>query len=117
MLSWCLIPSKSDAKLASRSSSNRPWSGTRFLDCRIISIPEGTSSFFSGSHSTGTMDFWWLSAKMSSSLQALDSKKAGESKGITPAPVSYTHLRAHETPEHLVCRLLLEKKKKRGRRK
>ena len=25
--------------------------------------------------------------------------------------VSYTHLRAHETPEHLVCRLLLEKKK------
>src|SRR5674536_375850 len=27
-------------------------------------------------------------------------------------PVSYTHLRAHETPEHLVCRLLLDKKKK-----
>ena len=27
-------------------------------------------------------------------------------------PVSYTHLRAHETPEQLVCRLLLEKKKK-----
>src|SRR5678816_1930337 len=27
-----------------------------------------------------------------------------------PIPVSYTHLRAHETPEHLVCRLLLEKK-------
>src|SRR5678815_2363984 len=29
-----------------------------------------------------------------------------------PKAVSYTHLRAHETPEHLVCRLLLEKKKK-----
>src|SRR5678815_2061577 len=32
---------------------------------------------------------------------------------MTPSiavPVSYTHLRAHETPEHLVCRLLLEKK-------
>ena len=25
--------------------------------------------------------------------------------------VSYTHLRAHETLRHLVCRLLLEKKK------
>ena len=25
-------------------------------------------------------------------------------------PVSYTHLRAHETREDLVCRLLLEKK-------
>ena len=35
-------------------------------------------------------------------------------KGITGnsiGSVSYTHLRAHETPEHLVCRLLLEKKK------
>ena len=26
-------------------------------------------------------------------------------------PVSYTHLRAHETEAELVCRLLLEKKK------
>ena len=32
---------------------------------------------------------------------------------IDDLPVSYTHLRAHETPEHLVCRLLLEKKKRR----
>ena len=30
---------------------------------------------------------------------------------VTATAVSYTHLRAHETPEHLVCRLLLEKKK------
>ena len=30
--------------------------------------------------------------------------------GLTP--VSYTHLRAHETDSYLVCRLLLEKKKK-----
>src|SRR5678816_4005497 len=29
---------------------------------------------------------------------------------LNSTPVSYTHLRAHETPEHLVCRLLLEKK-------
>ena len=28
-------------------------------------------------------------------------------------PVSYTHLRAHETESYLVCRLLLEKKKKK----
>ena len=30
--------------------------------------------------------------------------------------VSYTHLRAHETPEHLVCRLLLEKKNQKKTR-
>src|SRR5665647_3681113 len=31
---------------------------------------------------------------------------------LTRHPVSYTHLRAHETDSYLVCRLLLEKKKK-----
>ena len=33
---------------------------------------------------------------------------------ITYASVSYTHLRAHETVLDLVCRLLLEKKKRPG---
>eukprot|EP00826_Nyctotherus_ovalis_P047424 TRINITY_DN5453_c0_g1_i11.p1 TRINITY_DN5453_c0_g1~~TRINITY_DN5453_c0_g1_i11.p1 ORF type:complete len:335 (-),score=92.55 TRINITY_DN5453_c0_g1_i11:6-1010(-) len=32
-------------------------------------------------------------------------------------PVSYTHLRAHETGRNLVCRLLLEKKKKKKKKK
>src|SRR5450756_220130 len=32
-------------------------------------------------------------------------------------PVSYTHLRAHETRHDLVCRLLLEKKKKHKKKK
>ena len=38
----------------------------------------------------------------------------GENYSFRPyfKAVSYTHLRAHETPEHLVCRLLLEKKQK-----
>src|SRR5678809_1243834 len=31
------------------------------------------------------------------------------SMGNTTRPVSYTHLRAHETGRNLVCRLLLEK--------
>src|SRR5450756_2956373 len=31
----------------------------------------------------------------------------------TLIPVSYTHLRAHETRHDLVCRLLLEKKKRK----
>ena len=34
-----------------------------------------------------------------------------DGKGIIP--VSYTHLRAHETGRNLVCRLLLEKKNKK----
>ena len=35
---------------------------------------------------------------------------------LTDEPVSYTHLRAHETRHDLVCRLLLEKKKKNDTR-
>ena len=31
-----------------------------------------------------------------------------------PEPVSYTHLRAHETVLDIVCRLLLEKKKQKN---
>src|SRR5450756_1023228 len=34
------------------------------------------------------------------------------SPDMNSTPVSYTHLRAHETRHDLVCRLLLEKKKK-----
>ena len=41
---------------------------------------------------------------------ALDKFKA-EKERPTLIPVSYTHLRAHETVLDLVCRLLLEKKK------
>eukprot|EP00658_Telonema_sp_P-2_P062687 TRINITY_DN51377_c0_g1_i1.p1 TRINITY_DN51377_c0_g1~~TRINITY_DN51377_c0_g1_i1.p1 ORF type:complete len:148 (+),score=15.39 TRINITY_DN51377_c0_g1_i1:169-612(+) len=37
--------------------------------------------------------------------------KVALSSSVRLLAVSYTHLRAHETPEHLVCRLLLEKKK------
>ena len=36
---------------------------------------------------------------------------------IGKGPVSYTHLRAHETGRNLVCRLLLEKKKKQENKK
>ena len=38
--------------------------------------------------------------------------KDGGPNCATVKPVSYTHLRAHETVLDLVCRLLLEKKKK-----
>ena len=34
-------------------------------------------------------------------------------RGVGVVPVSYTHLRAHETVLDLVCRLLLEKKNDR----
>src|SRR5680860_622385 len=43
--------------------------------------------------------------------EVLDGVLAGEGTPteIVAKPVSYTHLRAHETDSYLVCRLLLEK--------
>ena len=41
--------------------------------------------------------------------QALDNRKGA----IIISPAPYTHLRVHETGRNLVCRLLLEKKKKK----
>ena len=41
-----------------------------------------------------------------------ESKKIMDFEEKPEKPVSYTHLRAHETGRNLVCRLLLEKKKK-----
>ena len=39
------------------------------------------------------------------------------SSDLKSIPVSYTHLRAHETGRNLVCRLLLEKKLHYGLRR
>src|SRR5665811_2628478 len=43
------------------------------------------------------------------------SRNGQEPCAVSLKPVSYTHLRAHETVLDLVCRLLLEKKKKQQR--
>ena len=50
------------------------------------------------------------SSYMSFSSSLLTNQNCKESNSYIP--VSYTHLRAHETGRNLVCRLLLEKKKK-----
>src|SRR5678816_2741368 len=54
---------------------------------------------------------FWGRDHMHAQTLAHWSHRLGADINAAPA-VSYTHLRAHETPEHLVCRLLLEKKKK-----
>ena len=54
------------------------------------------------------------SASQGPALTTITNVGAQESQGSgTIEAVSYTHLRAHETVLDLVCRLLLEKKKKK----
>ena len=47
-------------------------------------------------------------------IEVIERKVSWEQIGfhVVGHAVSYTHLRAHETDSYLVCRLLLEKKKK-----
>eukprot|EP00658_Telonema_sp_P-2_P060137 TRINITY_DN49141_c0_g1_i3.p2 TRINITY_DN49141_c0_g1~~TRINITY_DN49141_c0_g1_i3.p2 ORF type:complete len:185 (-),score=26.22 TRINITY_DN49141_c0_g1_i3:17-571(-) len=59
--------------------------------------------------SQGASWAWRSLVKAAHPKQARPGRLVGRSPRMA---VSYTHLRAHETPEHLVCRLLLEKKKK-----
>src|SRR5665648_427341 len=61
--------------------------------------------------------FWHIFRIMKCSLQdschhvsACKSAHRKNMRSDLSAPVSYTHLRAHETRHDLVCRLLLEKK-------
>ena len=49
----------------------------------------------------------WLTRQAVESLQI---EKLHQLLQLAYAPVSYTHLRAHETVLDIVCRLLLEKK-------
>ena len=64
----------------------------------------------------GSMSLNWPTTPMNNSVTGVPTR---DSPGSTAAaalasgisPVSYTHLRAHETVLDLVCRLLLEKKK------
>ena len=54
-----------------------------------------------------SLDFGFLKSMLSAILKDLDHRFLNEVEAV-----SYTHLRAHETVLDLVCRLLLEKKKK-----
>ena len=47
---------------------------------------------------------------MQTAMPRYDLERFGAAPRGSPRPVSYTHLRAHETLMNLVCRLLLEKK-------
>ena len=56
-------------------------------------------------------DFTGIEAAVRFKEQVKAKTPAAECQISVLVPVSYTHLRAHETGRNLVCRLLLEKKK------
>ena len=77
---------------------------------RIREFPAVLSLRQFGQSKMRTMQVAWSHVKLISSFAVSRIKE--RSNTPVPPPVSYTHLRAHETDSYLVCRLLLEKKKK-----
>src|SRR5678816_2729446 len=92
---------------------------------RIFPFPIRTVSSLNGQR-TSTIEPWIMrrerfsrrSNEPAHPINDYSSHLIGRNRSVTRVKavipiiaVSYTHLRAHETPEHLVCRLLLEKKK------
>src|SRR5678815_4339882 len=72
--------------------------------CRTMETLEESTT---GNMYDNDKNFNYYTAQLYASLFFTKQEVCGENNIVT---VSYTHLRAHETPEHLVCRLLLEKK-------
>src|SRR5660398_197581 len=128
---WKAAATSSAAALPTGSRLKKPKRGSGSASrgrryCRPWSKREPTDPLPTGCESTpmrlglehgdnrGFIDIlhgrYWLS---SSDLGAHErSDRHSTSSHAFFHPVSYTHLRAHETKANLVCRLLLEKKKK-----
>eukprot|EP00658_Telonema_sp_P-2_P029048 TRINITY_DN22151_c0_g1_i1.p1 TRINITY_DN22151_c0_g1~~TRINITY_DN22151_c0_g1_i1.p1 ORF type:complete len:106 (-),score=34.36 TRINITY_DN22151_c0_g1_i1:61-378(-) len=91
-------------RLVATTTSSIVSSGHQSIECYLVRrelVPEGTYEALGETPSA---------AIPTQSSKSNPSQQRG-TKHLSLQPVSYTHLRAHETPEHLVCRLLLEKKK------
>ena len=92
-------------------------SNARSIDGRDLSLPESPAA--SG------LDTQEFTGRVTQALQSLTAAHrtlqnllpADPSTGDGAQPVSYTHLRAHETVLALVCRLLLETKKHKQKKK
>src|SRR5664280_3164284 len=108
--------SRTPRRPASAASSS-PVAPTEAVDSEITtsgSVPGGGGrSVSAGSQSTNGPTMWASGGQSgrgcSSAGSVATSRSAGGPSSGSPRPVSYTHLRAHETVLDLVCRLLLEK--------
>src|SRR5678816_3108174 len=72
-------------------------------DALAATLASGEAHFWSRSRKAS-----WKKGETSGNTLAVRDVRIDCDGDVVLYPVSYTHLRAHETPEHLVCRLLLE---------
>ena len=118
---------KADYILANPHFNDSDWRGELLKDdprWKYGTPPTGNANFAWVQHfihhlsPTGTAGFVLANGSMSSNQSGEGEIRKNiieaDLVDCMVAPVSYTHLRAHETVLDLVCRLLLEKKKKQN---
>ena len=86
--------------------------GSRELPQLAEMAEDATLEFYQGTAMTDALRAWQYVAGVDHLVVPTTVGIDKAEQLVTDNPVSYTHLRAHETREDLVCRLLLEKKKK-----
>src|SRR5678815_4002895 len=79
-------------------SKNAPPGDRSLTECRENPCSSRIST------ETETRTRWALRRSLPAPPEAVIAGGASQKAKAPPTPVSYTHLRAHETPEHLVCR-------------
>src|SRR5664279_5939242 len=107
-----------------RRPSQAKYRSRRYTPCSDITIGVPDCHFAARASSAGSpLDTAWQtsasttrpdSGRKKCSMSSVASTASRTLRGVERwNSVSYTHLRAHETDSYLVCRLLLEKKKKK----
>src|SRR5664279_280875 len=87
--------------------SNRPFGVKRFQTIHHCNVDVAHGLVLLFGIGTGALPSWDSKTGWNNLYRGLAVRRTAG-----PSAVSYTHLRAHETDSYLVCRLLLEKKKK-----
>ena len=77
-----------------------------------VKIPRGKFVVLSGVSGSGKSSLAFDTLYAEGQRRYVESLSSYARQFLGQMTVSYTHLRAHETGAYLVCRLLLEKKKK-----
>src|SRR5678815_5926741 len=100
-------PARTSAKGRSRRSGHARARGSALMPALLIVLPRSCAPVLLGPCVRAPQSY---RRRRWGGLQS--DPQGGAGAVVTPPPrctvsaVSYTHLRAHETPEHLVCRLL-----------
>src|SRR5665213_307545 len=108
---------KTSSNRLSIAATNLDIAITHFIGSKVskegsITVPARLMQDFVSSLPSGVINLELEGNKLHITTQQYQSVINGIPADEFPVmPVSYTHLRAHETGRNLVCRLLLEKKK------